>query len=410
VLADESKEVRDTARWLLWHYGGDRATSSLLDGNWRSFYLSLDSWERRIYKQLRQPPYRYMIIRTLNLQSNKVSYFSSTPKVEPLWLEPTTRDVVLTVSSTFEKRQFCPGKDITPQEKLLLESGTEEGELLLESIRKRAELVLGYTTQKTKFLRCLLAGNCRSIQRRGFLTVVAALLNGWMNLGNLKGIEIGSCYPFGWYRQVNLCKIFVHNTYPLLAAYPDLEVLHIRGWLQPNIPLFKPKLEMPKIARENQTVDFETQLIEHSKLKTLIIEVHQIENSHLAQISSLRCDLLEYLEIWLSDKLDEKAMLRNIAPILSGKSFPHVTCLRLLWSQTGDALAEAIARSPLINRLRVLDLSFGNLSDRGALALLECPATNYLRTLDISCTKVSEQMISRLSKLQCRVISVDMDY
>jgi hypothetical protein len=78
-----------------------------------------------------------------------------------------------------------------------------------------------------------------------------------------------------------------------------------------------------------------------------------------------------------------------------------------------DEIVKALVQSPILDRLAVLDLSMGTLTDKGAEILLNCPAIKQLHTLNVSANQLSTQMIQKLSGLNCRVISerqTDEDY
>jgi hypothetical protein len=67
-----------------------------------------------------------------------------------------------------------------------------------------------------------------------------------------------------------------------------------------------------------------------------------------------------------------------------------------------DDLAIALAASPLMRQLKVLDLSLGNLTDRGAQALLDSPALLHLEKLvAIECEtdSCSDEMMQQLRSL-----------
>lgn len=73
-------------------------------------------------------------------------------------------------------------------------------------------------------------------------------------------------------------------------------------------------------------------------------------------------------------------------------------------SNNTNAIARAIANSSIIERLKVLELGSGNLSNAGVLALLNCPAVNNLHTLNVSENRLTPNMIEQLSQLRCQVI------
>ncbi|MEH1936655.1 MAG: hypothetical protein V7L14_23720 [Nostoc sp.] len=61
--------------------------------------------------------------------------------------------------------------------------------------------------------------------------------------------------------------------------------------------------------------------------------------------------------------------------------------------------------SGIINRLIVLDLSGGNLGDKGAKTLFNSPGINRLHTLNVSNNYLSPDMVKKLSQLKCRVVA-----
>lgn len=148
----------------------------------------------------------------------------------------------------------------------------------------------------------------------------------------------------------------------------------------------------------------------YENLKTLIIETADIHAANFAQICALQLPNLECLEIWLGRRLyNSKFIMDRLMPILFGESFPNLAYLGLRSSDFSDLLAENIVQSPIIERLLVLDLSKGNLSDNGAATLLNCPAINQLHTLNIVNNCVSESMLQRLLELNCQVITDEQE-
>ncbi|MEZ6187672.1 MAG: hypothetical protein R3F62_22010 [Planctomycetota bacterium] len=72
----------------------------------------------------------------------------------------------------------------------------------------------------------------------------------------------------------------------------------------------------------------------------------------------------------------------DLAPILSGKLFPSCAA-RLRNAEQADAFAQAVATSPILEQLEVLDLSLGALTSAGAEALLSSPALSKLKRLNL---------------------------
>ncbi len=77
----------------------------------------------------------------------------------------------------------------------------------------------------------------------------------------------------------------------------------------------------------------------------------------------------------------------------------------VLGGHSPDEIAEAVADSPEIEFLKVLDLSMGTLSDKGAEVLLNCPMVKRLDILNVSENYLSDEMIERLQQLDMQVIS-----
>jgi hypothetical protein len=66
-------------------------------------------------------------------------------------------------------------------------------------------------------------------------------------------------------------------------------------------------------------------------------------------------------------------------------------------------VAAAVAKAPIVARIRVLDLSLGNLTDEGAVALLDSPGVAQLEKLDIHHHFVTKAMVKKLKSLGIKV-------
>ncbi len=75
--------------------------------------------------------------------------------------------------------------------------------------------------------------------------------------------------------------------------------------------------------------------------------------------------------------------------------------------ELADEIAQAIAKSPVLDRLETLDLSMGTLSDIGAEALLASPKIKQLKKLDLTHHYISAVNQARLSDLPLEVIIDD---
>lgn len=187
--------------------------------------------------------------------------------------------------------------------------------------------------------------------------IVAALVAARDRLPNLRALFLGDITQ-------EECEIsWIHQTdvSPILAAYPALECLRVRG--AEGLVLGTPR---------------------HDELRTLIIESGGLPAEVVRGIIAGHLPKLEYLELWLGDSnYGATTTVDDLKPLFAGGRFPALNYLGLRNSEIADALAVALASAPIVGRIQTLDLSLGNLGDAGARALLESPAVKSLRKLDI---------------------------
>jgi hypothetical protein len=168
---------------------------------------------------------------------------------------------------------------------------------------------------------------------------------------------------------------------PLFTAFPLLEVLGLRGGN--GLSLGRPS---------------------HPKLKTLIVETGGLPGHVVREVCAADLPALEHLELWLgSEYSGGDATLDDLTPILSGRLFPRLATLALRDCEWADDLAVALADAPVLARIKSLDLSLGNLGDRGALALAAAPVAAALESIDIHHHYVSEEAVAKLNALGPRI-------
>ncbi|AFY57542.1 hypothetical protein Riv7116_5145 [Rivularia sp. PCC 7116] len=214
--------------------------------------------------------------------------------------------------------------------------------------------------------------------------IVSRLVDAKDKLTNLKAIFIGDIH----YEESEISWIAQGDISPILRAYPQLEVLQVRGGdgLQFNAP------------------------VRHNNLQTLIVETGGLSSETVAQICNMNLPALEHLELWLgSDSYGGDCRIVDVKPILEDLIFADLNYLGLRNSEFADDIAEAVVKSPLIETISVLDLSLGNLSDKGAEYLLNCAAVNELDILNVSEARLSDEMVGKLSKLDCRLLAEKQD-
>jgi hypothetical protein len=168
---------------------------------------------------------------------------------------------------------------------------------------------------------------------------------------------------------------------PLFTAFPMLEVVGVRGGN--GLSLGRPS---------------------HPKLKTLIVETGGLPGHVVREVCAADLPALEHLELWLgSENYGGDATLDDLAPILSGRLFPRLITLALRDCEWADDLAVALVDAPVLARIKSLDLSLGNLGDRGALALAAAPAVARLESIDIHHHYVSDEAVAKLNALGPRI-------
>lgn len=223
--------------------------------------------------------------------------------------------------------------------------------------------------------------------------VVDALVAAHEQLTNLKAVFIGDIED----REDMISSIQQSDISPVLAVYPNLEVLKVRSGR------CNPKLE--ELLQIGCGIGLAFSPWWHDKLKALIVETGGLSRQTIAQICTLELPALEYLELWLGrDEYGGDSTIDDVMPILSGELFPKLKYLGLRNSEYSDDIAYAVVQSPVLDHLIELDLSMGTLGDEGAEALLNCPAINRLDTLNVAHNYL-RGIIPRLSQLNCQVIA-----
>ncbi|ALF54106.1 hypothetical protein ACX27_16675 [Nostoc piscinale CENA21] len=227
------------------------------------------------------------------------------------------------------------------------------------------------------------------------------LVNACELLTNLKALLIGDyCDLINIKYQesnINVCSI-----HPLLKAYHNLELLHIRGCMVKE-DILKPELKIVQVRNHQNNSNIPIKSLKHESLKTLIVDADGISDANLAKVCNLDLPSLEYFELWLNRSNLSKINIDSLAPILSGESFPNLAYLAIRQCGNLSEVAQAIVNSPIMENLKILELTDGNLSNGDIL--LNSPAVNRLHTLNVSGNRLHKDIIEQLSELKCRLIA-----
>jgi hypothetical protein len=187
--------------------------------------------------------------------------------------------------------------------------------------------------------------------------IVEALVAARERLPSLSALFVGDLVmeesEISWIHQSDMA--------PILSAYPALTHFQVRGGTGLSLGTLR-----------------------HRELRRLVVESGGLDASVVRQVASADLPRLEHLELWLGDSgYGANWTLADLGPLLSGERLPSLKTLALRDSEQADEVAKAVATSPLLKRIEVLDLSLGVLGDEGAEALLASPAVKSLKRLDL---------------------------
>jgi hypothetical protein len=184
--------------------------------------------------------------------------------------------------------------------------------------------------------------------------------------------------------QCEISWIHHDDITPLLAAYPALEVLRVRG-----------------------ADGLQLSPVRHEHLRELAFESGGLPGHVVRAVGDSDLPALTDLELWLGvSQYGGDATPEDLAPILSGARLPRLRHLALCNAEIADQVAAVVAAAPVVAGLESLDLSKGIMTDTGAEALLAGQPLTHLRRLDLHHHFLSGAMASRL---RAELSGVDVD-
>ena len=165
---------------------------------------------------------------------------------------------------------------------------------------------------------------------------------------------------------------------PFFQAFPKLEILRVRGG---------GSLSLGKI--------------ESNHLKKLIIETGGLKAEVIGQIANANLPALEHLEIYSGDSnYGWDGSADDFKPFMSDTLFPNLQYLGLRNCVCADDVAALVADAPVLDKIKVLDLSLGCLGDKGATALLN--SDKVLKLENLTCITTIFPMMSPSKFLLCQ--------
>jgi hypothetical protein len=203
--------------------------------------------------------------------------------------------------------------------------------------------------------------------------IVEALVIARDRLPNLRALFFGDIVSeeceISWIRQTDISALF--------DAYPALNYFCVRG-----------------------AAGLQLGALQHQNLTSLIIQSGGLDAAITRAVLKADLPALEHLELWLgTPEYGGDTAIADLEPLLSGTRFPRLHYLGLRDSEIADQIAISIAQAPILERVRVLDLSLGTLGDEGAAALLTSPLVARLEKLDIHHHYCSNETVAQLQQL-----------
>lgn len=207
------------------------------------------------------------------------------------------------------------------------------------------------------------------------------LLEHESHFSGLKALFVGGASL----ENTDIHDIQLYQLGSLLNYFSQLEYLKVRG--APNQPNQGKNLHHFYPPAHLRT--FFEEPIDHPNLKKLVIETADMDLQTIDNLVKSHLPKLEHLELWFGayrhihfHETDQLMMLTHIRALLKNK-LPSLRYLGLRNSCQANKIAVILADAPIVSQLDELDLSLGNLTDRGAKALYKSPYIGNLKKLNI---------------------------
>jgi hypothetical protein len=151
-------------------------------------------------------------------------------------------------------------------------------------------------------------------------------------------------------------------------------------------------------AGGHETFDFSGLAL--PELKDLIIETCSMSKRRLKELWAAKLPKLEGLTLWFgSDDHGADCGVKDLAPLLQGKAFPHLKHLGLANAQFEGEIAAELPKSKLAAQLESVDLSMGTLDDAHVAGLVaSAKAFPKLKTLDVRENYFTKKGVAALGK------------
>ncbi|MFZ2268104.1 MAG: STM4015 family protein [Azonexus sp.] len=197
----------------------------------------------------------------------------------------------------------------------------------------------------------------------------------------LKALFIGDIT----YEECEISWIHQASYSKLLAAFPNLEALSIRGSTELSIEAFS-----------------------HARLRELRIECGGLPAEILRNLAASSLPALQRLELWLgTEEYGFDGSLDDVIACLAAIKPERLDYLGLRDAQIADEVAIWLAGQAWLGQIPNIDLSLGTLGDAGAEALCNSPYLQGVKHLDLSHHYISESWQKKLASLPLTVVLDD---
>jgi hypothetical protein len=197
-------------------------------------------------------------------------------------------------------------------------------------------------------------------------------------LHHIKGIFFGDIT----YEENEISWIENTNHHPILEALPNLEIYQVRG---------------------GNGLDLGN--LQHPNLQQLIVETGGMSRSILSAVAQSNLPKLHHLELWLgSSDYGFEGSVEDVLHTYRGQNrLPNLKYLGLRNSEIADDIAIQLKGDAILDRIEVLDLSMGVLTDKGAEALFDNPAIKNLKKIDLHHNYISDDWAEKLADLGVKI-------
>lgn len=141
--------------------------------------------------------------------------------------------------------------------------------------------------------------------------------------------------------------------------------------------------------------------IDLPELVSFTVESGGLTDNNLKTIANAKWPRLERLEIWCGDpEFGASGGVKELAPIFAGKGLESLKHLGIRNCPFADEVVKTLIKSKILRQLETLDLSMGNLSDRGVdLMVASKDAFAHLAHLELDDNALTEASKPKLKGL-----------